>query len=76
MTQTVTFTTKGQVVIPAALRRRFGIADGTKAAVSTTRDGILLRPITRDYLRGLRGSLRGKGVLEALMEDRARERAS
>lgn len=74
LTDTVTFTTKGQVVIPAAFRRKFGIEDGTKAAVTATADGIVLRPITREYIRSLRGSLKGKGVMKALMEDRQQER--
>jgi len=73
-TETVTFTTKGQVVIPIWLRREFGIEEGTKAAVCATRDGILLKPITRAYIRGLRGSLKGKGVLKGMMEDRKFER--
>jgi AbrB family looped-hinge helix DNA binding protein len=73
-TETVTFTTKGQVVIPVSLRRRFGIEEGTKAAVCATPEGILLKPITRAYIRSLRGSLKGKGVLKALLEDRKRER--
>jgi len=59
-TETVTFTTKGQIVIPIWLRRQFGIEDGTKAAVCATQEGILLKPITRAYIRGLRGSLKGK----------------
>jgi AbrB family looped-hinge helix DNA binding protein len=73
-TDTVTFTTRGQVVIPAAFRRQFGIEDGTKAAITATADGIVLRPITRDYIRSLRGSLKGKGVMKSLMADRERER--
>ena len=73
-TETVTFTVKGQVVIPRKIRTEFGIEDGTKAAVVATPDGILLKPITRAYIRGLRGSLKGKGVLKSMMEDRKRER--
>ncbi len=73
-TETVTFTTKGQIVIPIWLRRQFGIENGTKAAVRATPEGILLKPITRSYIRSLRGSLRGKGVLKAMMEERKRER--
>ena len=38
------------------------------------REGILLRPITRDYIKSLRGRLKGKGVMKAMMEDRKRER--
>lgn len=72
--ETVTFTTKGRVVIPASVRRKFGIAKGSKAAVSATAAGILLRPITRDYIRGLRGSLKGQGVLKAMAQGRQNER--
>jgi AbrB family looped-hinge helix DNA binding protein len=72
--ETVQFTTKGQVVIPARVRREFQIEEGTKASVTVTPDGILLRPITRTYLNNLRGSLKGKGVLKAMMADRKRER--
>lgn len=71
---TITFTTKGQVVIPLRFRQKYGIKEGTKAAVTETPDGILLKPITPEYLRRLRGSLKGKGVLAALLRDRRRER--
>lgn len=74
-TETVQFTTKGQVVIPAKFRREFDIEDGTKASVTITPDGILLRPITRSYIQSLRGSLKGKGVMKSLVADRKQERA-
>jgi AbrB family looped-hinge helix DNA binding protein len=75
-TETVQFTTKGQIVIPASFRREFQIQDGTKASVTTTPDGILVRPITRSYINSLRGSLKGRGVMKAMMADRQQERAS
>jgi AbrB family looped-hinge helix DNA binding protein len=71
---TVSFGTKGQVVIPRRLRKEFEIENGTKATVVATPDGILLKPITRSYIRSLRGSLKGTGVMKAMMEDRKRER--
>lgn len=46
-TDAVWFTTKGQVVIPAWLRKQFHIEDGTKAVVQATPDGILLKPVTQ-----------------------------
>ncbi len=52
----------------------FEIEEGTKAAVIATPEGILLKPITRSYIRSLRGSLKGRGVLKAMTEDRKRER--
>ena len=44
---TVWFTTKGQVVIPLRLRKQFHIDEGTRAIVTATSDGILLKPVTR-----------------------------
>lgn len=72
--ETVQFTSKGQVVIPARFRRDFQIEDGTKASVVATDEGILLRPITRAYIKSLRGSLKGRGVMKAMMADRKQER--
>ncbi len=45
--ETVWFTTKGQVVIPRQLRKEFQIEDGTRAVVTSTPEGILLKPVTR-----------------------------
>jgi AbrB family looped-hinge helix DNA binding protein len=73
--ETVQFTTKGQVVIPAKFRKDFGIEEGTKASVIKTPEGILLRPITRTYIKSLRGSLKGRGVMKSMMADRKHERS-
>jgi AbrB family looped-hinge helix DNA binding protein len=73
-TETVYFSVKGQVVIPRRLRREFEIEEGTRAQVTATPQGILIRPVTRAYIRSLRGSLKGSGVMRAVMEDRKRER--
>jgi AbrB family looped-hinge helix DNA binding protein len=71
---TVYFSVKGQVVIPRWLRREFEIEEGTRAHVQSTPQGILIKPVTRTYIKSLRGSLKGRGVLKALTEDRKRER--
>ena len=73
-TDSVWFTTKGQVVIPVWLRRQFGIEEGTKASVMATDEGILLKPITRAYIKSLRGKYKHLPLLETLAEDRKRER--
>ena len=70
----VYFSVKGQVVIPRRLRREFEIEEGTRAYVEATPEGILLKPVTAKFIRGLRGSLKGRGVMKAMMEDRKRER--
>jgi AbrB family looped-hinge helix DNA binding protein len=55
---TVWFTTKGQVVIPLRLRKQFHIEDGTRAIVTATTDGILLKPVTAALIK------RGRGILK------------
>jgi AbrB family looped-hinge helix DNA binding protein len=59
-TDTVLFTVKGQVVIPAWLRKEFEIATGTKAIVQATDEGILLKPVTRHTIAKLHGILKRK----------------
>jgi AbrB family looped-hinge helix DNA binding protein len=70
---TVYFSIKGQVVIPRWLRKEFEIEEGTRAYVQSTPQGILIKPVTRTYIKSLRGSLKGRGVMKALTEDRKRE---
>jgi AbrB family looped-hinge helix DNA binding protein len=70
----VNFGTKGQVVIPRRLRREFEIEKGTRASVMSTPEGILLKPITRTYIKSLRGSLKGTKAMETFMAERKRER--
>ena len=56
----VSFTVKGQVVIPRRVRREFEIENGTKAVVQTTPEGILLKPITGAAIKRARGVLKRK----------------
>ena len=50
-----TFSSKGQIVIPSAIRRKFGISGGTRAQVEIVADGILLKPVTRFTVENLMG---------------------
>lgn len=56
----VWFTTKGQVVIPMWLRKQFHIEDGTKAIVEATPEGILLKPVTATLIKQGRGIAKRK----------------
>ncbi|MBK6646446.1 MAG: AbrB/MazE/SpoVT family DNA-binding domain-containing protein [Anaerolineales bacterium] len=67
-------TIKGQIVIPASLRRKYGIKNGTKIIVTDIGDAIVLKPVTEQYLRGLQGSLKGKGGLKTLMDERRKDK--
>ena len=56
--RSATFTSKGQLVIPAELRRKHGIAAGTKVKILEDQFGrIVLQPITEDYVDRVMGCL-------------------
>ena len=67
-------TSNGRIVIPATLRRKYGIKEGTRIVISDNGDSIVLKPITEEYLKKLQGSLKGKGLMKSLMADKKRER--
>ncbi|MBI5568191.1 MAG: AbrB/MazE/SpoVT family DNA-binding domain-containing protein [Chloroflexi bacterium] len=73
--------TKGQIVIPATVRRKLNIKPGTRIAIEVdeARQRLILTPITRvdvtpEYVHSLRGKHRITGALQALMADRQHER--
>ena len=65
--------TKGQIVIPAELRQKYGIKNGTRIIVIDNGNSITLKPITEQYLKNLQGSLKGKGGLNILIGERRKE---
>ena len=69
-------TVKGQIVIPSKVRRQLGVMEGTRIQVEIASSGqkIILTPITRDYIHGLKGKFKGKGLLKALAAEKDRER--
>jgi AbrB family looped-hinge helix DNA binding protein len=73
-TDTVSFSAKGQVVIPRWLRKDFEIDEGTRAVVYKQDDHIVLKPLTAQHYRRLRGSLKGTKAMEVFMSERKRER--
>ena len=72
-----TVSSKGQIVIPSQLRRKYGLVKGTRVElVEDARSGCLrIKPITPAYVRRLRGFLPGKTGLKALLDDRRQEKA-
>jgi AbrB family looped-hinge helix DNA binding protein len=67
-------TIKGQVLIPVALRRKFGIKPGTRIQVYEENGRIILQPITREHIRRVRGMFKGSGMLKTLLAARKRDR--
>jgi AbrB family looped-hinge helix DNA binding protein len=71
--ETAVVTTKGQMVIPARLRRLLGIEEGTTVVITVERGRLVVQPITTEFIRGLRGSLKGEpSALVTLSEERKR----
>lgn len=69
-------TIKGQIVIPSKVRRKLGMKEGTRVQVDVDEGNhrIILTPITREYVEGLRGKYKGKGLLKALAAEKKHER--
>ena len=67
---------KGQVVIPSKIRKQLGIRDGTylQIDVDVVTRQIILTPVTREYIRSLRGKYKGKGLMQALLAEKKKER--
>jgi len=70
-----TVTTKGQLVIPSKLRRKYSIKKGTQVAFVEEENRLILQPLTPAFIRSLRGCLgKDSKALEILLEERHRER--
>ena len=70
----MTTTVKGQVVIPARIRRKFGIVKGTPVHIYDENNRIIVEPVHEDPVQQGRGMLKSRGkVLKGLMKDRAEE---
>jgi len=71
MTTTIV-TTKGQIVIPAKIRRRLNIKRGTKLYIEERGDELVIKAVTPGYFEKIAGVLQTKGRLsKALLEERA-----
>jgi AbrB family looped-hinge helix DNA binding protein len=72
--RSATFTSKGQLVVPAELRRKHGIGTGTRVKFLEDHLGrIVLQPITEEYVDRLMGSLAEKPDLLAAWEKEHRK---
>ena len=65
--------TKGQLIVPAKMRRRHGIEAGTQVLLEDVEDGILVRPLGKSAIEHARGFLRGRGLPMDLVKDPDRE---
>ncbi len=68
-------TSKGQLVVPARLRRKYGIKPGTRVRFLERGDEIVFQPVTPEYVRSLCGTLKSRtSATAALLRERRRAR--
>jgi len=68
-------TIKGQIVIPAKLRRKYNLKKGTKVALIEQDGKLFVQPLTREYFENLAGILGDDGkMLQSLKEEKQKER--
>ena len=68
-------TTKGQLVVPAKIRRRYGIKPGTKVYFIERNGEIVFQPVTKDYIRSVCGMLQSdSSVTKELLRERAEDK--
>ncbi len=68
-----TITSKGQTVVPAEIRRRFGLSPADALEWVVTDGVITVVPVNRDPVAAFRGSGTG-GSTDRLLADRAADR--
>ena len=68
-------TSKGQIQIPAELRRKYGIKKGTRIAIIDTGTQIVLQPVTADFIRSQRGRFGGPELMKAFLEYKREDKA-
>lgn len=70
-----TVTSKGQIVVPARLRRRYGLKPGTKIYFIERNGEIVFQPVTKAYVRGICGMLTSDtSVTRELLKERTKDR--
>ncbi len=73
--ETAYVTTKGQLVVPAKLRRKYGIKPGTKICFIERDHEIIFQPVTKEYIRSVCGMLKSDiSISKALLEERGRDK--
>jgi AbrB family looped-hinge helix DNA binding protein len=70
-----TVTAKGQIIIPARLRQKLNIRQGTQVSIFERNGEIIVRPITDEYIQSCMGMTETKGrLLKTLMREKSKER--
>lgn len=71
-------TSKGQLVVPSRIRRRFGIKPGTRVNFVEEDGRLIFQPVTREYIDSFCGIFKlkpgEKSVVREHLEERRAER--
>ncbi len=70
-----TVSTRGQVSIPAKLRKKFNIEPATELEWLEEGNAIKIIPLPKDPVKAFRGAGRGRYSTDKLIKDRKKERA-
>jgi AbrB family looped-hinge helix DNA binding protein len=77
---TTTVSSKGQVVIPRALREKYRLAAGTRLEIAESDEGLVLSPLRRarssrrqSGWRALRGAAKGTAAFKEHLAEHRRE---
>lgn len=74
MRNTAVISSKGQIVIPSALRKRYRLSEGTTIVFQEDSGRLILEPRNYDAMLALRGTLSHLPLEEELQAMRAEER--
>jgi AbrB family looped-hinge helix DNA binding protein len=74
MRSTAVNSSKGQIVIPANLRKRYRLREGTTVVFQEERGRLVLEPNNFEAIYALQGSLREFPIEASLEEERRAER--
>lgn len=74
MRSTAVISSKGQIVIPANLRKRYRLKEGTTVVFQEERGRLILEPSNYQAIYALEGSLREFPLEASLDEERRAER--
>jgi AbrB family looped-hinge helix DNA binding protein len=69
-----TISTRGQVSIPASLRKKYGIETDTRVEWIEDGNAIKIIPLPKDPIKAFRGAGKNRYTTEKLIRDRKRER--
>ena len=68
-------TQKGQTVVPAPLRKKYGLSQGTQLEWIDTGELLKVIPVPRDVIKTLRGCAKGENLTSKLLKSRKEDKS-